>query len=445
MGTFTGFVTAVSDDRLTWQVNGVDFIIDGEAQVDEGIETGDAVRVAFVVLEGGDWQVVRIDSLEGEEDESLDDKDPDVDSPTDEDVLPSDESVSCTGADPHPKADKLFDDYSEAAVLDGTESTRLVIYSDIMGWFCNDKLGFGEIELAFKLSENSELLVDEIIELRLGGQGWGEIKQYLADTDDEDDDDELEVNEGLSFEEDEFEASACDSVPTFTTTLTYKPGGDDPSTLEVTLDFDPEAPEAVTGDVKEILVEPAESFTMDTGDTVDVTVTITLKGDLIGLPEDSEVKIRVFTTSEVEDVELKIELKCDAEPEEGEDEEQDDDVTCTGNEEHPKALKLEKEYADNEFVEVSYNDIMTWFCVLHYGFGEIDLMLGLSEQYRVDVEVVIIPMRQGGLGWGQIKQQLAANDPDNEEYKNPAGKVPPGKIKSEEKKDKVKPNKKDDD
>ena len=72
-------------------------------------------------------------------------------------------------------------------------------------------------------------------------------------------------------------------------------------------------------------------------------------------------------------------------------------------------------------------------------------MVNLSARYGLAVVDVFDMRHKVGLGWGQIKQQLAANDPDNEEYKNPAGKVPPGKIKSEEKKDKVKPNKKDDD
>ncbi|MES0361464.1 MAG: FecR domain-containing protein, partial [Anaerolineales bacterium] len=328
-GAYSGYVTAVSDDQVTWQVNGIDFMIDGEAQVDGGIEIGDAVRVAFVVLEGGGWQVVRIDSLEGEEDESQDDKDPDVDSPTDEDVLPSDEIVSCTGADPHPKAEKLAEkllvDYPDVKVTDESDSVRSVTDADIiMGWFCNYKLGFGEIALAFKLSESSELSVDKIIKLRLGGQGWGQIKQLLADlTDDDAPDDEEEV------------------------------------------------------------------------------------------PEDE---------GEIDD---------------GEEETSDDDGdTCTGVDPHPKALKLEKEFLElgglKDLEEVvDYGRIMDWFCDFHFGFGEIDQMVNLSARYGLAVDEVFDMRHKVGLGWGQIKQQLAANDPNNEEYKNPAGKVPPGKIKSE--------------
>ncbi|MFC1923671.1 hypothetical protein ACFLY4_10335, partial [Chloroflexota bacterium] len=337
-GAYSGYVTGVSEDQLTWQVNGIDFIIDGEAQVDGGIEIGDAVRVAFEVLEGGDWQVVRIDSLEGAEDESQDDKEPDVDSPTDEEELPADESISCTGADPHPKADKLLFDYPGVEVSDESDSVRSVTDADIMGWFCNDRLGFGEIALAFKLSESSELSVDEIIELRLGGQGWGQIKQFLADL-------------------------AGDDAP----------------------DDEEEAPE-------------------DEG--------------------------------EIDD---------------GEEETSDDDGDkCTGTEEHPKALKLEKEFLELKGLKdlgevVDYGRIMLWFCEFHFGFGEIDQMVNLSARYGLAVDDVFDMRHEVGLGWGQIKQQLAAVDPDNEEYKNPAGKVPPGKIKSEENKNKVKPNKKDDD
>jgi hypothetical protein len=336
-GEFTGFVSYVSEDQLTWQVNGIDFTIEDEGLAANGIESGDTVQVAFAVLEGGEWQVTQIASLEGEEDAEKDDLSPDADSPPDGEEQPGEESPSCTGVDPHPKAVKLLTDYPDAAVTDGTDSTRPVSEDDIMGWFCDNRLGFGEIELALKLSKNSELLVDEIIELRLGGQGWGQIKQYL---------DELPADD-----------------------------------------------------------EPAEEETPPEGEET---------------PEDEE-------------------------PEEGEDESPDDDgETCTGTAEHPKALKLESEYENDKFVEVSYDDIMTWFCDLHFGFGEIDLMLGLSSQYEVDVEE-IIAMRQGGLGWGQIKKDLAEDSPAVEEFVNPAGKVPPGKNKSEENKNKPKPNKKDDD
>jgi len=189
------------------------------------------------------------------------------------------------------------------------------------------------------LSESSGLPVDEIIALRLGGLGWGQIKQDLDDLSDDDG----QVDEELPADEEE-------------------------------------------------------------------------------TPDDDE-----------EDAD------------EGEAEEPDDDGDkCTGTREHPKASKLETEYADVDEVDVSAGEIMDWFCDLHFGFGEIDLMLGLSAQYGVDVGEIIL-MRQGGLGWGQIKKDLADNAESVQEYVNPSGKVPPGKNKSEENKNKAKPNKKDDD
>jgi hypothetical protein len=94
---------------------------------------------------------------------------------------------------------------------------------------------------------------------------------------------------------------------------------------------------------------------------------------------------------------------------------------------------------------VTYNDIMGWFCNDKLGFGEIELAFKLFKSSDLLVDEIIAMRQVEGLGWGQIKQQIAADDPDNEEYKNPAGKVPPGKIKSEENKNKVKSNKKDDD
>jgi hypothetical protein len=49
---------------------------------------------------------------------------------------------------------------------------------------------------------------------------------------------------------------------------------------------------------------------------------------------------------------------------------------------------------------------MGWFCQ-GFGFGEITQGYDLSRQYAVPVES-IFNLRRSGLGWGQIRQQLAA-------------------------------------
>jgi hypothetical protein len=74
-------------------------------------------------------------------------------------------------------------------------------------------------------------------------------------------------------------------------------------------------------------------------------------------------------------------------------------TSCTGNpNKQPKGLVLAQRY------NVPYEEIMGWFCQ-HFGFGEIDLAYSLSQQTGKAV-TEIFAMRQSGLGWGQIKQQL---------------------------------------
>ena len=72
---------------------------------------------------------------------------------------------------------------------------------------------------------------------------------------------------------------------------------------------------------------------------------------------------------------------------------------CTGNaDHHPDGVKLSEKY------NVSYDEIMGWFCQRN-GFGEIDLVYSLSLETGVPVEE-IFAMRQAGMGWGQIKELL---------------------------------------
>lgn len=71
----------------------------------------------------------------------------------------------CTGAQPHPTGMTLAERYG-------------VPYEEIMGWFCQG-FGFGEIDLAYSLSQVSGQPVAEIFAMKLSGMGWGEIKQRL--------------------------------------------------------------------------------------------------------------------------------------------------------------------------------------------------------------------------------------------------------------------------
>jgi hypothetical protein len=72
---------------------------------------------------------------------------------------------NCTGAQPHPTGMTLAERYG-------------VPYEEIMGWFCQG-FGFGEIDLAYSLSQVSGLPVADIFAMKSSGMGWGEIKQQL--------------------------------------------------------------------------------------------------------------------------------------------------------------------------------------------------------------------------------------------------------------------------
>ena len=75
-----------------------------------------------------------------------------------------------------------------------------------------------------------------------------------------------------------------------------------------------------------------------------------------------------------------------------------DSANCNGSKVHPKAAKM----AGGD--QAKYEQIMDWFCNDHFGFGEIQIMLTLSETQGVSL-TTIYDMRLSGLGWGQIKKQ----------------------------------------
>jgi ferric-dicitrate binding protein FerR (iron transport regulator) len=72
----------------------------------------------------------------------------------------------CTGVSPHPEALRLARIYG-------------VLYAEIMGWFC-EGFGFGEIDLAYGLSQDTGTAVADIFAMRRQGLGWGEIMQALG-------------------------------------------------------------------------------------------------------------------------------------------------------------------------------------------------------------------------------------------------------------------------
>ena len=177
MGELESHITGVlnSMDGDVWYVDGVAIIVDGRTRVDQDIKVGDTVRVTFFVLDDGNWLALRIKSLSDDIPEPTDTLTPspspspsptatleDIDeTPT---VIPA-LVTDCVGADPQPKGMKLARQFG-------------VSYEEIMGWFCQ-RFGFGEIEHAYTLSEESGVPVEEIFAMRRSGLGWGQIKAAL--------------------------------------------------------------------------------------------------------------------------------------------------------------------------------------------------------------------------------------------------------------------------
>ncbi len=158
--TFTGVLKSM--EGSLWLVDNTEIVVDQGTERDDYLEVGDTVEVTFIVLSGGSWYALEIEALK----EILEDEqEPETSEEPLLDSEPADPVTDCTGADPHPKGQVLADRYQ-------------VEYEEIMGWFCQ-RFGFGEIELAYQLSEQSGMAVEDIFALRRTGLGWGQIKNDL--------------------------------------------------------------------------------------------------------------------------------------------------------------------------------------------------------------------------------------------------------------------------
>jgi hypothetical protein len=301
VSTFTGVLESM--DGLAWRVSGTDILVNAQTEVEAGLAVGDPVKVKFVVLADERWLAVEIEKLDEDQEEPPPTTEetpvPAIITPT----LPISESImatpevtstlvtTCTGADPHPTGQKLAQRYG-------------VAYEEIMGWFCQN-FGFGEIDLAYGLSLQSGLPVEDIFAMRSSGLGWGEIKAQLKNV-------------------------TPTPLPTITATVT--------ATLTTTVTLEP-------SETPETPVPPGAT-------------------------------------------------------------------TCTGADPHPTGQTLAARYG------VPYEEIMGWFCQ-GFGFGEIDLAYGLSQQVAVPVSE-IFAMRSSGMGWGQIQQHYNPKPP-----KSPKPPKPP--------------------
>jgi hypothetical protein len=275
----------------------------------------------------------------------------------------------------------------------------------------------------------------------------------------EEDDPESE----LKFNPDEKEITACEvgseAVPDFfETSLKFKSDDENVESLEVFLE-----PMIVKGEEEGLVVEVLlyldteqaslkldEPILIPRNGSVELFIQVVLATDVVNLEPGDEIKIQVLAKGTLDGEDLIDDFNIVWDCEEDDDDDDDDGDKCTRAEQHPKALKLEAEYGES--VGVDYDMIWDWFCEDNLGFGEIELGFKLYLEYEevLPLDGVatiddIFAMRLGGMGWGQVKHEMArlAKEalPADELA---AKKEPPGKQKSEDAKNKKeKPNKKD--
>jgi hypothetical protein len=255
----------------------------------------------------------------------------------------------------------------------------------------------------------------------------------------------LEPESVLYFEPAADGATTCDPLGSFSATLFYVT--DDPEALPLDVLLIVTVEEG--GEYLDPLsVIPENPITIAPNTNMPITVTLELIEGLDALPPEGEVKISIAVqdavTEEIIAQSFEFKWECDQElPEE--DDPDDDGDKCTREKQHPHALTLAANYG--EAVGVDYDQIWTWFCEDNLGFGEIELAFKLYLEYGevlgLDVYDIIDMRLVGGLGWGQIKQELKQAEKNLLVEETDDRKVPPGKEKSEEAKNKDKPDKKD--
>ncbi|QRN83206.1 hypothetical protein JR338_00145 [Chloroflexota bacterium] len=87
----------------------------------------------------------------------------------------------------------------------------------------------------------------------------------------------------------------------------------------------------------------------------------------------------------------------------------EDNPVCTGEREHPVLAGLAARY------EVSYEELVGYYCVNDMGIGEIALALATIQQTdgAVDLPTLLSQRTDGDLGWGEIWQELGLTGQDH--------------------------------
>jgi hypothetical protein len=132
----------------------------------DAVMVGDVVEVDGVFDKAGDVIAKKVKvETEADEDEGEDQDEDEMEEP----AATNKENYFCTNPDVmHPVGQGIAAKYEE-----------LTTYEEVMGWFCEDSLGFGQIMLGLQTALVAEIEPSELLGRRLDGEGWGVIWQDL--------------------------------------------------------------------------------------------------------------------------------------------------------------------------------------------------------------------------------------------------------------------------
>lgn len=195
---FTGVITAKNDG--SWVIGGKTVQVTSETELNGDLPIGAAVEVNFVVVSPDNtWLAKEIDSLEEEEptptatSTATQTNTPTItgtptQTPTVTETVTGTPGTSTptptptitptpTGTPTPPEETGRCSNRTQIQPEGARLAQRFqVTYEEIMGWFCQG-FGFGEIDLAYGLSQQSGTPVADIFAMRRAGLGWGQIKR----------------------------------------------------------------------------------------------------------------------------------------------------------------------------------------------------------------------------------------------------------------------------
>ncbi len=184
---FTGTVTAINES--VWTVGSSQVTVLPDTKVNGKPEVDSVVRIWFHINEDGTWNAEKIVNAKNEKDIVIAETEEET---GDETLTPSpEEDSTATNSDgtleptlpvgtptPEGRTTGICGSESEQPHAITLAERYGTTYDVIMGWFCKNN-GFGEIDLAYQLSNEFGKTVDEIFAMRESGMGWGNIRQEL--------------------------------------------------------------------------------------------------------------------------------------------------------------------------------------------------------------------------------------------------------------------------